>query len=198
MGLERLLGAHPTDWTIVWRALAEVPAAHAQPSHVWIQLLGPAFYRPLDAHMEASWVEWLRSWLDELRRRTASGAPEGEPPVGSRDAMGGAAAANREVVADAGNGGAVSATADDVAVGSTPFDGAAIGDAMRRASPKYVPREWMLAEAYGAAEQGDYALVRSLHELLTTPYDEHPEAATRFYRRRPAGVEQQGGIGFMS
>ena len=28
---------------------------------------------------------------------------------------------------------------------------------MRATSPKYVPREWMLAEAYTAAEQGDHA-----------------------------------------
>ena len=38
--------------------------------------------------------------------------------------------------------------------GAYELDGMAIGEGMRRASPKYVPREWMLAEAYEAAERG--------------------------------------------
>ena len=78
------------------------------------------------------------------------------------------------------------------------FDAAAVSAAMRLASPKYVPREWMLAEAYEAAERGEYAPLRELHELLRRPYDEQPDRADRYYRRRPAGAEQQGGIGFMS
>ena len=34
------------------------------------------------------------------------------------------------------------------------IDGVAVGDSMRLASPKFVPREWMLVEAYEAAERG--------------------------------------------
>lgn len=34
---------------------------------------------------------------------------------------------------------------------------------MRRASPKYVPREWILVQAYKAAEAGDLSI---LHELV--------------------------------
>ena len=73
-----------------------------------------------------------------------------------------------------------------------------VSDTMRAANPKYVPREWMLAEAYEAAERGEYAPLRVLHEVLTSPYDEQPRHASRFYRRAPNGAEQQGGIGFMS
>ena len=69
---------------------------------------------------------------------------------------------------------------------------------MRRENPKYVPREWMLAGAYEAAERGDYAPLFELHELLKRPYDEQPERAGRFYRRAPRGSDQQGGVGFMS
>ena len=56
----------------------------------------------------------------------------------------------------------------------------------------------MLAGAYEAAERGEYAPLRELHELLRRPYDEQPEHAARFYRRAPHGSDQQGGVGFMS
>ena len=69
---------------------------------------------------------------------------------------------------------------------------------MRLASPKYVPREWMLVHAYTAAEKGEYSPLHELHDLLRRPYDEQPEMAGRYYRRAPPGSEQQGGVGFMS
>ena len=62
----------------------------------------------------------------------------------------------------------------------------------------YVPREWMLAEGYRAAEKGDYAPLATLHEVLKHPYEEQPLFEGRFYKRAPDGSEQQGGIGFMS
>lgn len=46
---------------------------------------------------------------------------------------------------------------------------------MRRASPKYIPREEMLVDAYHAAEKDDFVLVHELHGLLLRPYEEHPE-----------------------
>ena len=69
---------------------------------------------------------------------------------------------------------------------------------MRRSNPKYIPREWMLAEGYRAAEKGDYAPLATLHEVLKHPYEEQPLFEGRFYKRAPDGSEQQGGIGFMS
>ena len=69
---------------------------------------------------------------------------------------------------------------------------------MRLASPKYIPREWMLARAYEAAERGDYAPLRELHALLISPYDEQPAEASTFYARAPDWAEQQGGVAFMS
>ena len=39
-------------------------------------------------------------------------------------------------------------------------------------NPKYVPREWMLVEAYEAANKGDFTRVHDLHQLLQDPYAE--------------------------
>ncbi len=57
---------------------------------------------------------------------------------------------------------------------------------MRAASPKYVPREWMLVSAYEAAQKGDYSVMRELHELFLHPYDEQPQYEAQYYRKAPA------------
>ena len=57
---------------------------------------------------------------------------------------------------------------------SSGDDAASASAAMKQASPKYVPREWMLVTAYKAAEQGDYAPMRTLHQLFKTPCDPPP------------------------
>jgi len=69
---------------------------------------------------------------------------------------------------------------------------------MRRASPKYVPREWMLVEAYDKASHGDYTSVRELYQLFLRPYDEQPEYEQRYYRRAPKEALVKGGVAFMS
>ena len=43
---------------------------------------------------------------------------------------------------------------------------------MSRANPKYILRNWMAAEAYEAAERGDFGPVREVHQLLCNPYEE--------------------------
>jgi len=55
------------------------------------------------------------------------------------------------------------------AVTSSGADAAAASSSMKQASPKYVPREWMLVSAYKAADAGDYAPLRTLHTLFKTP-----------------------------
>ena len=74
----------------------------------------------------------------------------------------------------------------------------AVAARMRQASPKYVPREWMLAEAYTAAGEGDHSVVHRLQELFRRPYDEQPEFEARYYRLAEESASAQGGIGFMS
>lgn len=69
---------------------------------------------------------------------------------------------------------------------------------MRAASPKYVPREWMLVEAYRAAQDADvYCKAEELHELLKRPYDEQPAMEDRFYRPAPSPANVPG-TSFMS
>ena len=75
---------------------------------------------------------------------------------------------------------------------------AKVASHMRRVSPKYVPREWMLAEAYTAAENGDNTGVHRLQELFRSPFEEQPHFALQYYRRRPDSAAHQGGIAFMS
>ena len=76
--------------------------------------------------------------------------------------------------------------------------GAEAARRMRLVSPKYIPREWMLAEAYTGAEHDNHTALHALEALLLRPYDEQPELEAAYYRRAPHGTAQQGGIGFMS
>ena len=43
---------------------------------------------------------------------------------------------------------------------------------MKKVNPKYIPREWMLKEAYTQAEKGSYATIHELYKLFLNPYDE--------------------------
>ena len=58
--------------------------------------------------------------------------------------------------------------------------------AMKLVNPKYIPREWMLVEAYrSATDAGDFTLVRRLHALLADPYSEQsPELAALYYTKK--------------
>lgn len=62
---------------------------------------------------------------------------------------------------------------------------AAAAQSIRSASPKYVPREWMLKEAYLAAQQGDFALVKELFELFKHPYAEQVEHEKSYFVCKP-------------
>ncbi|KAL1518748.1 hypothetical protein AB1Y20_003033 [Prymnesium parvum] len=160
VALESLMARHPTDYTILYRQLADVADEAAavntqtvdEAAHRLLPALQPAFYQPLPLESQRSWTEWIVAWLAALR--------------------GEAARVGRDV--------------------------GLIGQSIRSVCPKFVPREWMLHEAYSAAERGDHQPLLALHELLKRPYDEQPAVANRYYVRAPPGVEQQGGIGFMS
>ena len=63
-------------------------------------------------------------------------------------------------------------------------------DAVRHAqmlsvNPKFVLRNWMAQEAITHAEAGSYATIEELRSLLSTPFDEHPEAER--YAETPPG-----------
>lgn len=71
-------------------------------------------------------------------------------------------------------------------------------DRLCRSNPKYVPREWMLVEAYEQAAHGDYKLVHELFELFLRPYDEQLKFEDRYYRRAPPAALSKGGCAHMS
>jgi len=68
----------------------------------------------------------------------------------------------------------------------------------RATSPKFIPREWMLANAYTAAEEGDLSIVQELFGLFSSPFDEHPELARKYYRLTPENVRGKAGISYFS
>jgi uncharacterized protein YdiU (UPF0061 family) len=73
-------------------------------------------------------------------------------------------------------------------------------DAMDAVNPLFVPREWMLVEAYEAAERGDGSVIATLLRLFSRPYsDDHdPSLVAKYARRAPDSARHQGGVGYMS
>ena len=60
-------------------------------------------------------------------------------------------------------------------------------NAMNQVNPLFVPREWMLVEAYEAAERGDNSVIETLQQLFMRPYsDDHDPALVEKYARRAA------------
>ncbi|CAK9010459.1 Protein adenylyltransferase SelO [Durusdinium trenchii] len=60
-----------------------------------------------------------------------------------------------------------------------------VAQQMRRVNPKYVPRNWMLMEAYEAAEAGNFQVAQRLQQIFASPYEEHPEDEARYFRLAP-------------
>jgi uncharacterized protein YdiU (UPF0061 family) len=69
---------------------------------------------------------------------------------------------------------------------------------MRKVSPKYVPREWMLIEAYTAAEKWDLEPLKRLQKVFEHPYDEQPEYEAQYYRKMSPSQLYKGGVTCMT
>uniref|UniRef100_A0A7S0EUP7 Selenoprotein O n=1 Tax=Hanusia phi TaxID=3032 RepID=A0A7S0EUP7_9CRYP len=58
---------------------------------------------------------------------------------------------------------------------------------IRNENPMFIPREWMLVEAYKQADQNDFTLVHELYELFKDPYGVNVDQALvdKYYRLAP-------------
>eukprot|EP00439_Symbiodinium_sp_Y106_P027688 s3510_g3.t1 len=75
---------------------------------------------------------------------------------------------------------------------------AAAAQRIRATNPKYIPREWMLVQAYDAAAKGDYGLTHELHRLFLKPYDEQPEFHDKYFCCTPPCYRGKGGVEIMT
>lgn len=74
-----------------------------------------------------------------------------------------------------------------------------VSQAMKQVNPKYTWREWLVVPAYQQAEQGNYALIKELQEVLNNPYQEQSqEIEDKYYRLRPEEFHRMGGISHYS
>lgn len=86
-----------------------------------------------------------------------------------------------------------------IAQSSAGDTGADISGRMCRVNPKYVPREWMLVDAYQAAAQNDTRPLQRLQALFAAPYDEHSaEEESAFYCKMPVDLLDTGGVTTMT
>jgi uncharacterized protein YdiU (UPF0061 family) len=70
---------------------------------------------------------------------------------------------------------------------------------MERVNPRYTWREWLVAPAYEAAEEGDYSMVRGLQALFCDPYvEQEGSLAARADQKRPPRFEGLGGVSHYS
>jgi len=71
---------------------------------------------------------------------------------------------------------------------------------MKRVNPKYIPREWMMVEAYrSATDDGDYSQVHRLHKVLEDPYGEQSESvAALYYKKKEERLFELGGTSHCS
>lgn len=70
--------------------------------------------------------------------------------------------------------------------------------AMKRASPKFVPRQHLLQWAIEGAERGDTSELESLLSVLSRPYDDQPEADPKYSSAPPEDMQDKPGVCMLS
>lgn len=70
-------------------------------------------------------------------------------------------------------------------------------EAMNKVNPKYVLRNYMAQMAIDAAEEGDYALIEELYQLLKQPYAEQ-EGKEKWFAKRPDWARHKVGCSMLS
>jgi len=75
---------------------------------------------------------------------------------------------------------------------------APLKETMLQTNPKYIPREWMLVQAYTDAEAGNFETLKSLQNLFETPYDEHMDKSDQYFIQSPEEFKGKPGVAFYS
>jgi uncharacterized protein YdiU (UPF0061 family) len=77
-------------------------------------------------------------------------------------------------------------------------DGSPNRNAMLKANPKYVLRNWMAQLAIDAAEEGDFSVAEQLYHLLLNPYEEQIEHEKQWFQKRPEWARRRAGCSMLS
>ncbi|MBL4621310.1 MAG: YdiU family protein [Immundisolibacteraceae bacterium] len=68
---------------------------------------------------------------------------------------------------------------------------------MNRTNPKYLPRNYLAQQVIDEAEQGNYAPLQELFEVIRNPYDDQPEF-DHYSEKRPDWARQRVGCSMLS
>jgi uncharacterized protein YdiU (UPF0061 family) len=217
--LETLLHDTAADWTLFWRELPcvlEVSTAGDQISddELVAPLLSPRrvwYSEGSGVPMKDEFVQWFRDWVALVSQQTTAGGAAG---AAKATAAGGAGAGGAGAGGAGGGAGGCSPSGGVGAAAARdgfPWAGQGVPDdelqqgvpnvckSMRMVNPKYVPREWMLVNAYTLAMKGQFEEVHRLHGLFNRPFDDQGrEIDELYYRVAPAASFKTGGTAFMS